>query len=145
MSLAAFWRPSSVTLLRCALNRLLVHQSSSTWPRSLARTLSTIATNSGPEPIADAVRALPLTCPGCGAFSQSQDAGRPGFFSTKRKQVYKFLLGSPKGRLTLRERTENQLFADSLARVERNIHQDLDILEEPTGEDANILYFSYIP
>lgn len=35
--------------------------------------------------------ALPLCCPGCGAFSQTIEPSEPGYYSTSRKQIRKLL------------------------------------------------------
>jgi hypothetical protein len=38
--------------------------------------------------------ALPVCCPGCGAFSQTVEADEPGYYNTSRKQTRKLLAAS---------------------------------------------------
>lgn len=86
-------------------------------------------------------RALPLQCSGCGALSQSANAGQAGYFSLDRKAVRSYLgLLKPEKRV----RDEDQVLQDvlrnadhaSLAKVGVDIK---DLLALPQDGDLKVL------
>ena len=61
--------------------------------------------------------ALPLNCPGCGAFSQIEKPGLPGYFRSTRKGVKDAVAQSKSRGTGESRRAELELFQQSLARI----------------------------
>ena len=84
--------------------------------------------------------ALPVCCPGCGAFTQTIEPEEPGYYGGNRKQTRK-LIASHKGTADKEfpaiEATKSTEVADDVAIREEAISdllpQQVDAAEEPTA------------
>ena len=94
------------------------------------------AVGGGSEPASSpgsARRWLPLTCPGCGAFSQVRTKEAPGFFNIARKHVHGFL-SKDVGDSVSSHVSDVQLFRESLSHAGHDLATKLGLEESPSGE-----------
>lgn len=99
-----------------------------------------------PEPPITPARRLPLTCSGCGAFSQKNDADQLGYFDVGSKRVRTWL-HPQKHEQRPSEAEEDKLVEEVLKSLEQSQLQDLKISPAAMliGEESEAAALSGMP
>ena len=86
------------------------------------------------------LRRLPLQCTGCGAFTQTTDAGQAGFFDLQRRAVQEYLgLIEPKAR-TVDEAVEeeNRVIEEALSNLPQSQLEALGLTKDALIGDKDV-------
>lgn len=82
---------------------------------------------------------LPILCTGCGAYAQTYDEEKPGFYSLNRKSIKAFLQGKNISEIS-RRREEDNLVLKSLQNADSKLVESLNIEVAPTTTSIGRFY-----
>jgi len=78
-------------------------------------------------PLEQPLRRLPLTCHGCGAFSQTSDPTQLGYFEPRSRRVRYWIKPSREARASFSHKDEDKLVDDVLASLDSSKCEELGL------------------
>ncbi|EKG21961.1 hypothetical protein MPH_00882 [Macrophomina phaseolina MS6] len=91
-----------------------------------------------PSPL---VQSLPLSCPGCGAPSQTVDADAAGYYTESRKAVKAYLTPQPLAKASGKDR-EDDLFMEAVSKLDNSLKEQLGLREEDAVTNDELVHQS---
>jgi hypothetical protein len=88
---------------------------------------ASIPTTTATEPSEAPIRDLPVNCPGCGAFSQTQDSDGFGYYSTDSKRIQQWLHPARRRELASRDVEEEDVVREALKSLEPSQLEELGL------------------
>lgn len=137
----ALYNPSSIPIFLCPLLRKFAPIPVLAQERNVRRSntqkrgyqLESAEALTRDKPIPPNLLALPRSCPGCGAFTQTVNSEGAGFYSTTRRSVKSFVAQHARGQLG-----DEDIFKQVVGHADQDILQKLGLSEPLEATDGKL-------